>query len=138
MIKVIRNPDGSIRAAYSVDSLGNRVYGSDPTPLPVLGSMPTMPKAPSPSINSITDSMLGGMGKPSVDPFTGSNKPRTFDDFKNFIALNKKNFVRDFGKKEGMQRFNEVLNQVQEGLFDKLTEEEAKYVDDLKNNRVNL
>jgi len=130
MIKIERNPDGSIKAAYSVDPSGMRLRAMDPTPIPVLGSMP---KATMPSL----DSILGNV-KLDPDPFTGSNKPRTFDDFKNFIAINKKNFVRDFGKKEGMKRFNEVLDQVQEGIFDKLTEEEAKYVDDLKNNRINL
>jgi hypothetical protein len=31
-----------------------------------------------------------------------------------------------------------VLNQVQEGIFDQLSPEEAKYVDDVKNNRINL
>ena len=38
----------------------------------------------------------------------------------------------------GMKSFNKLLDDLQEGKMDKLSEEEAKFVDDLKNNRVNL
>lgn len=133
MIKVERNPDGSIKAAYSVDASGMRLYGSDPTPIPVLGSMP---QATQPSLDSI-------LGNVKVDPITGRSGRRTFDDFKDFIKINKKSFLRDEGKFEGyrgggMKSFNNFINQVQEGLIDKLSEEEAKYVDDVKNNRIDL
>jgi hypothetical protein len=133
MIKVERNPDGSIKAAYSVDASGMRLYGSDPTPIPVLGSMP---QATQPSLDSI-------LGNVKVDPITGKSGRRTFGEFKDLIKLNKKNFLRDEGKFAderggGLKSFNKYLDQLQSGEIDKLSSEEAKYIDDLKNNRINL
>ena len=92
MIKVERNPDGSIKAAYSVDASGMRLYGSDPTPIPVLGSMP---QATKPSLDAI-------LGNVKVDPITGRSGRRTFDEFKNFIKINKESFIRDKGTKYNM------------------------------------
>jgi len=133
MIKIERNPDGSIKAAYSVDASGMRLRAMDPTPIPVLGSMP---QATKPSLDAI-------LGNVKVDPITGRSGRRTFDEFKNFIKINKESFIRDKGKFEGfrgggIKSFNAILDDLQEGKFDKLTEEEAKYVDDLKNNKINL
>jgi hypothetical protein len=129
MIKIERNPDGSIKAAYSVDASGMRLRGMDPTPIPVLGSMP---QSTMPSLDSI-------LGNVKVDPITGKFGKRTFDEFKDFIKINKEGFLRDEGKFEGfqgggMKSFNIILDDLQEGKRAKLTEEEAKYVDDLKNN----
>ena len=127
MIKIEKNPDGSIKAAYSVDASGMKLRAMDPTPIPVLGSMP---QATQPSLDSI-------LGNVKVDPITGRSGRRTFDEFKNFIKINKEGFLRDEGKFEGfrgggIKSFNAILDDLQEGKFDKLTEEESKYVDDLK------
>ncbi len=133
MIKIERNPDGSIKAAYSVDASGMKLRAMDPTPIPVLGSMP---QGTTPSLDAI-------LGNVKVDPITGRSGRRTFDEFKNFIKINKESFIRDKGKFEGfrgggIKSFNAILDDLQEGKFDKLTEEESKYVDDLKNNKINL
>jgi len=128
-LKYTYNPDGSIKSVVS-DTMG-RVQA----PMALPDYMYANNQAPTPSANAVMGALLGNKMK---DPFTGSLNPRTFDDFKKFISTNKNNFTRDFGKKEGLKRFNQVLNQVQEGIFDKLSPEEAKFVDDVKNNKINL
>ena len=128
-LKYTYNPDGSIKSVVS-DTMG-RVKA----PMALPDYMYANNQAPTPSANAVMGALLGNKME---DPFTGSLNPRTFDDFKKFISTNKNNFTRDFGKKEGLKRFNQVLNQVQEGIFDQLSPEEAKYVDDVKNNRINL
>lgn len=128
-LKYTYNPDGSIKSVVS-DTMG-RVQA----PMALPDYMYANNQAPTPSANAVMGALLGNKME---DPFTGSLNPRTFDDFKKFISTNKNNFTRDFGKKEGLKRFNQVLNQVQEGIFDQLSPEEAKYVDDVKNNRINL
>ena len=140
MIKIERNPDGSIKAAYSVDASGMRLYGSDPTPIPVLGSMP---RATQPSLDSIISSLMQENFKDLRDPITGKLGQRTFGEFKDLIKLNKKNFLRDEGKFAderggGLKSFNKYLDQLQSGKVDKLSLEEAKFIDDLKNNKINL
>jgi len=137
MIKIERNPDGSIKAAYSVDASGMRLRAMDPTPIPVLGSMP---QATKPSLDAILGS---NMEKNMTDPITGKLGKRTFEDFKDLIKLNKKNFLRDEGKFAderggGLKSFNKYIDQLQSGEIDKLSPEEAKYIDDLKNNKINL
>ena len=140
MIKIERNPDGSIKAAYSVDASGMRLYGSDPTPIPVLGSMP---QATKPSLDAILGSLMQENFKDLRDPITGKLGKRTFEDFKDLIKLNKTNFLRDEGKFAderggGLKSFNKYIDQLQSGEIDKLSPEEAKYIDDLKNNKINL
>jgi len=128
-LKYTYNPDGSIKSVVS-DTMG-----SVQAPMALPDYMYANNQAPTPSANAVMGALLGNKME---DPFTGSSNRRTFDDFKKFISTNKNNFTRDFGKKEGLKRFNQVLNQVQEGIFDQLSPEEAKYVDDVKNNRINL
>tara|TARA_R110000765_G_scaffold394478_1_gene488002 strand:+ start:148 stop:540 length:393 start_codon:yes stop_codon:yes gene_type:complete len=128
-LKYTYNPDGSIKSVVS-DTMG-RVQA----PMALPDYMYANNQAPTPSANAVMGALLGNKME---DPFTGSLNPRTFDDFKKFISTNKNNFTRDFGKKEGLKRFNQVLNQVQEGIFDQLSPEEAKFVDDVKNNKINL
>ncbi len=162
-LKILYNPDGSVKSVVSVNpdgtpkvEAGNEYpiivkyredgsiksaigqkkplgFESSYTPMPVLGSMP---QATQPSLDAI-------LGNVKVDPITGKSSKRTFDDFKNFVKINKEAFIRDKGKFEGfrgggIKSFNAMLDDLQEGKIDKLTEEEAKYVDDLKNNRINL
>ena len=134
-LKYTYNPDGSIKTVVS-DTMG-----TIQAPMALPDYMYGNNQAPTPSNNSIMEALTGQLKDDESffeDPFTGSSEPRTFDDFKKFISINKNNFTRDFGKKEGLKRFNQVLNQVQEGIFDQLSPEEAKYVDDVKNNRINL
>jgi hypothetical protein len=140
MIKIERNPDGSIKAAYSVYPDGTMKMSSDPTPIPVLGSMP---QATKPSLNAIVSSIMQENLKDLTDPITGKLGKRTFAEFKDLIKLNKENFLRDEGKFAderggGLKSFNKYLDQLQSGEIDKLSPEEAKYIDDLKNNRINL
>ncbi len=127
-LKYTYNSDGSIKSVVS-DQMGTDA------PMALPSYMYANNQAPTPSANAVMGALLGNKME---DPFTGSLNPRTFDDFKKFISTNKNNFTRDFGKKEGLKRFNQVLNQVQEGIFDQLSPEEAKYVDDVKNNKINL
>ena len=127
-LKYTYNSDGSIKSVVS-DQMGTDA------PMALPSYMYANNQAPTPSANAVMGALLGNKME---DPFTGSLNPRTFDDFKKFISTNKNNFTRYFGKKEGLKRFNQVLNQVQEGIFDQLSPEEAKYVDDVKNNKINL
>ncbi len=98
-LKYTYNPDGSIKSVVS-DTMG-RVQA----PMALPDYMYANNQAPTPSANAVMGALLGNKME---DPFTGSLNPRTFDDFKKFISTNKNNFTRDFGKKEGLKRFNQV------------------------------
>ncbi len=166
-IKYEYNPDGSIKSAISVDSSGMPRMGSDDTQMPLPGYMygkggmmlGTMPKA-TPGVMTELDRAraFGGnfnaavkaaaesirnMENPKFDTITGQPGQRTLDDFKDFLKLNKKGFLRDEGKFEGdqgggLKSFNKLLDNLQEGRISELTPEEAQFVDDLKNDRINL
>jgi hypothetical protein len=101
----------------------------------------------------MTDSMLSAikrateniknMQNQKFDAITGQEGQRTLEDFKNHLKLNKEGMLRNEGKfpgerGEGLKGFNKYLDALQEGVYDQLSPEEAKFVDDLKNNRVNL
>ena len=156
--------DGSIKSAVSQEKPANYV---DPyTPLPTLGY-----SIPNTALNKINakEEMFGSLRsmlkKPGVltqldrqmiadqmqeirdfnnqkfDPITGQSGKRNIEDFKKFIRMNKKGFLRDEGQFEGfrgggMKSFNEFLNDLQEGKIDELSPEELQFIDDLKNNRV--
>ncbi len=141
------NPDGSIKSAVS-DSVeftdtGTPVIFTNDTPIPVgvtLGSRSDNSRNQQIIANSLMMNMLGSQ---ATDRITGQQGQRTFDDFKKFIELNKKGFLRDEGKFEGFQggglkSFNQLLDNYQSGVVDTLSPEEAKFIDDLKNDRINL
>jgi hypothetical protein len=166
-IKIEYNPDGSIKSAISVNPDGTPSVGTTDTPMPLPNYMygkggmmlGTMPKA-TPGVMTEYDRnrLFGGnfsdavkaaaqairqMENQKFDRITGQAGERTIDDFKEFLKLNKKGFLRDEGQFEGyrgggLKSFNKLLDDLQEGKIDQLTPEEAKYIDDLKNNRVNL
>jgi hypothetical protein len=78
-----------------------------------------------------------------TDPITGGVGKRTFEDFVNQIKLNKEKFLENEGKfpgerGSGLKGFNAYIDQIQSGLVDKLSPQEAKFIDDLKNNRINF
>lgn len=154
------NPDGSIKSAISVYPDGTPKVISDPTPLPVLGSQPKMSNIPTTFGNILneligsgvttefdreifnqvgSDGFVDAMGN---DLITGQQGRRNIDDFKKHLKLNKNAFMKNRGlpgeKGSGMQGFNKYLDQLQSGEIGKLTAEEAQFLDDLKNNRINF
>lgn len=166
-IKIEYNPDGSIKSAISVNPDGTPSVASQnvQTPLPgymygpggmMLGKMPKSTPGVmteydrarlfgsdfSAAIKAAAESIRNQTNQ-KFDAITGQEGKRTLDDFKEFLKLNKKGFLRDEGKFEGyrgggLRSFNKMLDNLQEGRVDQLSPEEAKFVDDLKNNRVNL
>jgi hypothetical protein len=86
-----------------------------------------------------SDGFVDAMGN---DLITGQRGRRSIDDFEKHIKLNKNAFIKNQGlpgeKGSGMQGFNKYIDQLQSGVIGKLTEGEAKFLDDLKNNRINF
>lgn len=108
-----------------------------------IGSLnPLMTEDMQKSIMAASES-IKNMNNQKFDRITGQEGKRTLEDFKNFLKVNKKGYLRDEGKfagerGEGLKGFNKLLDSLQEGKMDQLTPEEAKFIDDLKNNRVDL
>jgi len=166
-IKIEYNPDGSIKSAISVNPDGTPSVASQNVQTPLPGYMygpggmmlGKMPKRTPGVMTELDRSMLLGSDLSAAikaaaesirnqtnqkfDTITGQQGQRTLEDFKNFLKLNKKGYLRDEGKfagerGEGLKGFNKLLDSLQEGKMDQLSPEEAKFVDDLKNNRVDL
>lgn len=69
------------------------------------------------------------------DPITGQKGNRNFEDFVQHIALNKKRFNESDGN---LDRFNQYIDQIQSGVIDRLSEKEAAFLNDLKNNKIDF